>query len=222
MDTVVPKKAFAWDLLEWYSRNRLEYPWRYKNDPFLVLVSEFLLQQTKSGDAVGPYLKLVQRYRNIPDMANAELPFLNGIFAGLGLFYRAERLLSAARYLLSAFGGEIPDSLEDLLSVPGIGAYCGSAVLCFGFGRRVAVLDTNIIRIYSRIFGLKAKTSRPRQDRELWRFANEMLPEKGYVDFNYALLDFGKLVCTSRNPKCAYCPFEKTCLYRRAAVSDSS
>jgi A/G-specific adenine glycosylase len=207
------KDELAEALLDWYSENKCQYPWRYTNDPFLVMVSEFFLQQTKSEDAVAPYNDVVGKYRNVLELADADILFLRGIFRKLGLVYRAERLVSAARFIMSEFGGEIPDSLEKLISIPGIGPYSANAVLCFGFGKKSGIADANIIRIYSRLFSMKFRTSRPRYDKGLWKLANDVLPEDRYADFNYALLDLGKLICTSKNPKCTICPLNEMCSY---------
>ncbi len=213
MNTPFSKDKLARALLEWYSKNKCAYPWRYTNDPFLVLVSEFFLQQTKSDDIVVPYNILLGKYKNISELANADIAFLREIFSKLGLFYRAERLVSAARFIISEFSGEIPNSLDKLVSIPGIGLYSANAILCFGFGKKVGIADANIIRIYSRVCSMKFRTSRPRYDKGLWKFANDALPEKQYVDFNYSLLDFGKLICTFKNPKCTICPLNNMCHY---------
>jgi len=207
------KDELARVLLDWYFGNKCQYPWRYTKNPFLVMVSEFFLQKTKSEDAVELYNEVVGKYRNVLELADADIFFLKEIFSKLGLVYRAERLVSAARFIMSEFGGEIPDSLEKLISIPGIGTYSANAVLCFGFGKKVGIADSNIIRIYSRFFSMKFKTSRPRYDKGLWEFANKILPENRYVDFNYALLDLGKLICTSKRPKCSVCPLKKMCRY---------
>lgn len=213
MNLPFPKDELAKALIEWYTKNKRDYPWRYTNDSFLVLVSEFFLQQTKSDDVVEPYNILLGKYKSISELANADITFLREIFSKLGLFYRAERLVSAARFIMSEFSGEIPNSLDKLLSIPGIGLYSANAILCFGFGKKVGIADANVIRIYSRVYNLKSKTSRPRYDRNLWKFANDALPEKQYVDFNYSLLDFGKLICTFRNPKCTICPLNNVCRF---------
>jgi|ACXJ01.1.fsa_nt_gi A/G-specific adenine glycosylase len=216
------KDAFAELLLEWYFENRYSYPWRYTNNPFLVLVSEFLLQQTKSDDAVEPYKTLIGSYRSVEELAEADISFLRELFQRLGLFYRAGRLLSAARFIVSEYGGLVPSTIEELLRIPGVGLYTANAVICFGFSRRAAVVDTNVIRIYSRVFQLKSSYSRPRQDRRIWEFADSMLPDHGCADFNYALLDFGRLVCRSRNPRCSDCPLQKLCLYRKTSNQESA
>lgn len=208
-----PQEAFQPILLHWYAQNGCVYPWRYSHNPYLVMVSEFLLQQTRAEDAIRPYSDLVKKYGNIEELSDARGTFLKNIFGRLGLFYRADRLVSAARFIVSEFGGAVPDSLEKLLTILGIGKYSANAILCFGFYKRAAVADGNIIRIYSRLFGVKFGTSRPRYDRKLWEFATEMLPDQNYVSFNYALLDFGKLMCTARNPRCLECPFNEACLY---------
>lgn len=218
MGTAVSKDIFVSILLQWYTENKRVFPWRYVSDPFLVLVSEFFLQQTKSEDVAKYFEVLTRKYGNVSKLAQADTSFMKTIFGKLGLFYRAERLVSAAKYVLVQFNGEIPESLEELLTIPGVGQYSGNAILCFGFGKRVGIVDANIIRIYSRVFNVRSKNVRPRTDGNLWKFAHAILPEDHFVDFNYALLDFGKLVCSSRKPKCAICPLSRVCLYYNCTV----
>jgi len=206
-------KQFQKKLLCWYSDNRRVFPWRYVMDPYKVMVSEVLLQQTNASKVVEPFNIITNKYQSVKELAEADLAFLELIFADLGLFYRAERLIRISRYVLSEYNGQFPAELTELKKIPGIGDYSGSALLCFGFGMHSAVIDTNIIRIFSRYFDVVSKKSRPRTDKELWLFAESVLPAENYVDFNYALLDFAAAVCRHYRPICDSCVVNASCHY---------
>lgn len=205
-------------LLNWYERNKRCFPWRYKFDPYEVLLSEILLQQTNAEKVVQPYLKIIKAKKNINELANCDINFLSTIFKDIGLFYRADRLKNIAEEITELHNGVIPNKWEDLIKIKGIGYYICSAVLCFGFNQPYAVLDTNVIRIYDRLFEFKSEKKRPRDDIKLWDFAQMMIPEDEYVDFNYAVLDFGAKICTVGKPKCHICTFKNTCTYKNTVL----
>jgi A/G-specific adenine glycosylase len=175
------------------------------------LVSEILLQQTNVEKIIQPYLKIIRAYRNINDLANANINFLRSIFKDIGLFYRADRLKNIAGEVVKNNKGLIPDKWEELIKINGIGYYICSTVLCFGYNQSYAVLDTNVIRIFDRLLDIKSIKKRPRDDVNLWKFAQTLLPEDRYVDYNYAILDFAASVCTKYKPKCSICIFNFMC-----------
>ncbi|WP_123053327.1 A/G-specific adenine glycosylase [Clostridium sp. JN-1] len=198
-------------LLDWYDKNKREFPWRYTFDPYKVLISETLLQQTNVEKVIQPYLKITNKYKNINELACADTEFLRDVFKDIGLFYRADRLKEEAVEIMQSFKGVIPNTWEDLMKIKGIGNYICSAVLCFGYNKPYAVLDTNVIRIFERIFDISSEKKRHRDDMKLWKFAQMLIPEDRYVDYNYAVLDFGACVCTMYNPKCSGCIFKFMC-----------
>lgn len=198
-------------LLSWYDKNKREFPWRYTFEPYKVLVSEILLQQTNVEKIIKPYLKITETYRGVHELADSDINFLKNIFSDIGLFYRADRLKTIAKEIIECCEGKIPEEWESLIKIKGIGYYICSAILCFGFNKPYAVLDTNVIRIFERLFEIKSEKKRPRDDIKLWEFAQMMIPEDRYVDYNYAVLDFGAIVCTVYNPKCSQCVFRFMC-----------
>jgi A/G-specific adenine glycosylase len=199
-------------LLDWYTTNKREFPWRYTFDPYLVLVSEILLQQTNAHKAIDPYKKIISRCKDISALAEVDIEFLKDIFKKIGLFYRADRLISISNEIISKYESSIPRNWNELISIKGIGYYTCSAVLCFGYNKPYAVLDTNVIRILKRVFNEVSYTKRSHTDKRLWDFAQYILPESNYVDYNYALLDFAATVCSNKNPKCTVCPLKRSCL----------
>lgn len=202
---------FQFFLLDWYYKNKRNFPWRYTFDPYKVLISEILLQQTNVEKIIDPYFEIIKIYKNIYQLKNADINFLRNIFKDIGLFYRADRLKEISEEIAKYHNGVIPNSWEKLLSIKGIGYYICSAVLCFGYNKSYAVMDTNVIRIFDRLFNIKSNKKRPRDDISLWEFAQTMLPKDNYVDYNYAILDFGASICTMYNPKCSKCIFNFMC-----------
>lgn len=202
-------------LLVWYDRNMRSFPWRYIFNPYKVLISEVLLQQTNVEKVILPYYKIINQYKSIAELACADIKFLKDIFKYIGLFYRADRLINISKEIMNKYGGNIPNEWDQLIKIKGVGRYICSAVLCFGFNKPYAVLDTNVIRIFERVLGVESECTRPREDMKLWEFAQMLLPEEDYVDYNYALLDFAAEVCTATNPKCTNCYLKYICLYSK-------
>jgi A/G-specific adenine glycosylase len=200
-------------LLHWYDINKRTFPWRYVFEPYKVFISEILLQQTNVEKIIKPYFKIINKYKNIYELAEAESEFLIYTFKEIGLFYRADRMISISKEFIDKYNGNIPDDLDNIIRVKGIGRYIGSAILCFGYNRPYAILDTNVIRVFERVLGISKERSRAREDKKLWEFAQAILPQNDYVDYNYALLDFASEVCSASKPKCSNCIFKYMCYF---------
>jgi len=198
-------------ILGWYRKNKRVLSWRKNKTPYKVLVSEFLLHKTDATKVSVVYPLFVKRFPCVNDLNKADISKIRKLFSNIGLFYRADRLKKVSNQIVEEFNGEVPNSREGLLSLYGVGDYIANAVLCFGYKKRVAIVDTNIIRIYGRIFGVKSNTSRPHTDKKLWEFAEEMLPKNNYIEYNYALLDFASDICKTKSPKCKICPIITIC-----------
>jgi A/G-specific adenine glycosylase len=198
-------------LLNWFENNRRFFPWRYTFDPYLVFVSEILLQQTNSEKVVEPYNKITNEYKNIIDLSNANHDFLEDIFKDIGLLYRASRIISIAKEVVNKHECIFPNDLHSLMCMKGIGRYISSAILCFGYNKPYAILDTNVIRLFRMLFNITSTSKRPHTDIKLWNFTQAILPHNNYVDYNYALLDFAACVCTANNPKCQSCELRFLC-----------
>lgn len=214
--TVSPDIAayFRRTLLRWYRRNARPFPWRATADPYHILVSEVLLQRTKAVQALRGYEKLTTAAPGPSMLAEASLQILEEMLQPLGLVGRAARLKKMGQELLSRFDGEIPSNVADLMELPGVGPYIARATACFATGARVAVLDANVVRIFSRFLGIASDSKRPSDDPAFWRLADTMLPRGRVVDYNRALIDFGALVCKPRVPKCSTCPLRRKCEVR--------
>lgn len=198
-------------LLEWYKSNKRTFEWRYTFNPYYVLISEILLQQTDANKVIIPYKTLIELYPSLSDLERVDSKGIITIFSSIGLFYRADRLKNICKQVLNKYGGVIPASREELQSISGIGNYIANSILCFGYNLPYAIVDTNIIRIYKRVFGIQSRKTRERDDSTFWDFAQIMLPENDFVDFNYALLDFGAIVCKKLKPLCTKCCLRHMC-----------
>ncbi|MFW5895298.1 MAG: A/G-specific adenine glycosylase [archaeon] len=212
------KRKFHKNLREWSKKNLKNYPWRNNPTEYEVLVSEILLQQTNSKKIKQVYPIFIKKYSSIQELSKADENELNRIIEKIGLMYKSKRLINISNKIVDRFDGNIPSIKEKLIGLKGIGQYISNAILCFGYNKRVPIVDTNIIRIYRRIFDVKSNKNRPRTDEKIWKFAEKMLPENNYRDFNYALLDFGNKICKANNPKCNRCPMTDICYYYGSVV----
>ena len=179
--------------------------------PYRVLVSEIMLQQTQVDRVIPKYRQFLRRYPTLRALAQAPVEHVRELWYPLGYNIRPVRLHAIARETVARYRGRLPDDAEALRALPGIGRYTAGAVLSFAFGRDVAVLDTNVRRVLTRVFLGARRTARLRGDRRLWEMAEALVPaERGY-DFNQALMDFGATVCSARQPKCDGCPMTRLC-----------
>lgn len=209
-DTV---RYFRSRLSRWASTSLRELPWRKTSDPFRILVAEVLLQKTTAAQVVEPWREIVGRYPSPEAMARADLRWLRDVVAPIGLPARAARLKAAAQTLVREYGGMVPRERKDLASLPGLGPYAAAAVACFAFGQPVPLVDSNIIRILGRFFGLSSPAARPRSDPRVWRFAATLVPKNSPGSYHRALIDLGGLICTARKPKCGICPLKARCAF---------
>lgn len=197
-------------LLSWSKDNLRDYPWRRTKEPYSILVAEFLLQRTDA-DTVKPIYEIfLTKYPSLDELAIASLQDLSELLQPLGLFFRAERLLQTAWTIKDKYDGIVPQEEKELLKLPGIGKYTARAILSQAFDKPAAVLDTNVVRIIERFFGITGGRVKSRC-KVLWNAADSIAPETDVRHWNLTLLDFGAKVCTARNPKCYVCPLYKRC-----------
>jgi len=202
------RRAFQRRLLAWYGRHRRNLPWRRTRNPYRVLVSEVMLQQTQVARVIPKYREWLKRYPSVEALARATTREVREAWVPLGYNIRPLRLRQIARIALRRHGGRIPGTREELLALKGIGPYTAGAVLSFAFGRDAPILDTNVRRVLRRVF--LGETARP-VDRALWALSGALLPAGRAYDFNQALMDVGATVCTARRPRCAACPLARLC-----------
>lgn len=207
------KNKFFWEsLLSWFSINGRVFPWRKTNDPYRILIAEILLQQTNVRKVVGVYIEFIKKWPSIEALLTAELLEVEKIIEPIGLKTRSKRIIKCAEKITCHFNGDIPQNREDLLSLPGVGDYTADAVLCYAWGKPTVPVDTNVIRVFKRFFGLESKASRPRNDKKLKKRIEGFFCFKETRRANLAVLDFGGTVCLSVKPLCNECPLLKFCL----------
>ncbi|MGZ3666708.1 MAG: A/G-specific adenine glycosylase [Ktedonobacterales bacterium] len=202
-------------LLAWYAaQGRTHLPWRHTRDPYAVLVSEVMLQQTQVDRVLPKYQEFLSRFPTLEALAAAPTADVIIAWASLGYNMRAVRLQQIARQAVAEFGGALPDTLDTLMALKGIGRYTAGAIACFAFEQHVATVDTNIRRVLWRVFrGIEPATwpSGDRAQREALALAEWALPPDRAYDWQQALMDLGATVCVSRRPLCESCPLTSSC-----------
>jgi len=204
-------RALQTRLIRWYRRNARDLPWRRTRDPYHILVSEVMLQQTQVDRVIGFYEAFLRRYPTVDALAVADDGAVREAWDGLGYYARARNLQQTARRVLAEFDGRIPDDPVAIRSLPGIGRYTAGAVLSIAFGRDAAILDTNAARVLARYFGLRTTGPRSRTHARLWAVAEAVTPAGRAALFNQAIMDLGATVCRARQPQCAVCPLRADC-----------
>ena len=205
------------NLLKWFTTNRRDLPWRRTHDPYLIAVSEVMLQQTQVQRVIPKYLAWRRAWPGTSSLAGASLSDVLRLWSGLGYNSRAVRLRQAARLVMKKFGGRWPRTIEQLASLPGFGPYTARAVASFSFNADVTAIDTNIRRVVSRIFfGTRAVSKKVLEQQ-----AQDILPPNKSATWHAALMDFGSAICTSSNPKCASCPMKSFCRAYPAILLES-
>jgi len=198
-------------ILNWYNENgRKNLPWRRNPNPYRVLVAEILLRKTRVEQVKPIFMEIMSQYPDLKSLAKANQSELERIISPIGLKSRAKSLIDIANQIVTIYNGEIPKNPNKLRSLSSIGPYISNAILLFGYGKRRALVDGNISRIYSRVFK-KKRMRDPTRNVEMWRFAQKMLPKKRFVEYNAALLDFGAYICTFKKPSCERCFLNDLC-----------
>lgn len=198
-------------LLNWYRANRRDLPWRRTRDPYAIWISETMLQQTRVETAIPYYERFMERFPDAQALASADMDDVLGAWAGLGYYSRARHLQAAAREIADAHGGRIPDDVEGLRSLPGIGRYTAGAVASIAFDRPEPVVDGNVARVLSRLLGIREDIKRPHVEKRLWEEAAILACGPRPGDLNQALMELGALLCTPAEPRCLACPLALHC-----------
>jgi len=215
------RAGFGRRLRSWYRRNARDLPWRRTRDPYEILVSELMLQQTQVSRVVIKYGEFLERFPTLHDVARAKPARVMEAWDGLGYYARARNLHRLAREVTDGdrlFGGQLPPEPETLRTLPGIGAYTAGAVASFAYERRAALVDTNVARVLKRVFAPKAQLKTAKGQRIVWGIAESILPRTGRATWthNQALMELGALICTARIARCEECPVRGYCASARA------
>ena len=207
-------------LLDWYDKNARVLPWRSDPQPYHVLVSEFMLQQTQVDTVLPYYAQFLEAWPDVISLAQADEQAVLRLWEGLGYYRRAINLHRSARMIVEKFDGLVPGKMEDLLSLPGVGPYTSAAIASIAFGEAVAAVDGNIRRVYARLFAVEGALGEKETETRFSTLARETLSSDRPGDFNQALMDLGATVCVPQNPLCELCPLNSVCLaFEKGMVS---
>jgi len=198
-------------LIEWYSENKRNLPWRETKEPYSVWVSEVILQQTRVNQGLAYYYRFMKEFPDITSLAHTPIDKLLKLWQGLGYYSRARNMHQAAREIVTNYHGSFPRQYKDLIRLKGIGDYTASAIASISFGERTPVLDGNVFRVIARFYGVTESTETAKGKKKFKEILNHLIPEKYPGTFNQALMEFGAIHCTPRNPKCLECIFKSDC-----------
>lgn len=208
-------------LLVWYRTNHRDLPWRRSRDPYAIWISETMLQQTRVDTVIPYYERFLARFPDVESLATADEDDVFAEWAGLGYYSRARNLQKAARMLSDEFGGTFPETAEELRALPGVGPYTAGALASIAFDAPEAIVDGNVVRVLTRLHGIREDTAtKPVMD-ELWREAGLFARGESPGDLNQAIMELGALVCTPRSPRCLICPLAKSCDARAAGDAEA-
>ena len=205
------RRRFRRLLLAWYRANGRQLPWRETSDPYHILVSEVMLQQTQVDRVLPKYHEWLARYPSLAALASAADDEVAAAWRPLGYNVRPRRLQWIARESVQRFGGSLPSDEATLLSFKGLGRYTVGAIRSFAFGQRAAIVDTNVARLLFRVFVRRGDARAHATRKHLWTLSETLVPRKDVFDFNQALMDLGATVCTPRAPLCGQCPLRRMC-----------
>ena len=212
------RQAFRRRLLAWYDKNGRDLPWRRAADPYQILVSEIMLQQTQVDRVLPKYHEWLERFPSLEALAARPVQEAVDTWYPLGYNIRPRRLHSIAREAVARYGGTLPSDEQTLLSFKGIGPYTAGAIRSFAFGQRAAILDTNVARVLFRVFVGEGDPKGHHMRGHLWDLSRAVLPRARVFDFNQALMDFGAMICPARKPRCVTCPMRRSCAALKYAV----
>ncbi|HUK55336.1 MAG TPA: A/G-specific adenine glycosylase [Nitrospiria bacterium] len=207
-------------LTAWYHRSKRDLPWRKTRDPYRILVSEIMLQQTQVATVISYYRRFIKTFPTAASLARAPLQKVLKLWEGLGYYRRARNLHRAARAIHEQWNDRVPSAVERLSSLPGVGRYTAGAVASIAFDVKAPVLDGNVRRVLCRIFAIRKDPRQAAVQDRLWELAAELLPDRNVGDFNQALMELGATVCLPRTPSCPVCPVRESCRARRSGLQD--
>ncbi|MBO0695667.1 MAG: A/G-specific adenine glycosylase [Verrucomicrobia bacterium] len=204
-------RVFRRSFLQWFRHNGRDLPWRRTRDPYAILVSEFMLQQTQVATVIPYYHKWLRRFPDFASLSSASQNDVLNAWQGLGYYSRARNLHAAARIVQQRHRGILPRDIAAVRKLPGVGRYTANAVATFAFDQPVPIVEANSSRVLARLFDMRAPIDSTIGREKLWEYAAQLVPERNAACFNSALVDLGALVCLPNKPKCKICPVKKFC-----------
>ncbi|MEI6576391.1 MAG: A/G-specific adenine glycosylase [Bacteroidota bacterium] len=198
-------------LINWYRQNGRDLPWRKNQEPYSIWLSEIILQQTRIQQGLSYYLKFMEQYPRLEDLAKAPVDEVLKLWQGLGYYTRARNLHETARNIFENFDGEFPSDYQSIKSLKGIGNYTAAAIASICFHQPYPVLDGNVYRVVTRYLALDEPVNSTKWKKKVYAFLERNIDKDQPGDFNQAMMELGALICTPRNPDCAHCPLNQSC-----------
>jgi A/G-specific adenine glycosylase len=205
------KRYFSKKVAKWYKENYRNLPWRNTREPYRIWLSEIILQQTRVNQGLPYYERFIEKYPTIKSLAIAPEQDVLRLWQGLGYYSRARNLHKCAKKIVDDLGGIFPDSFDELRKLPGIGDYTAAAIASIAYQEPVAVVDGNVFRVLARIFGIATPINSTQGKKEFTLLANQLIDKNTPDIHNQAMMEFGALFCTPKNPSCLECDFKTTC-----------
>ncbi|MFT2009225.1 A/G-specific adenine glycosylase [Pontibacter sp. 13R65] len=211
MATTIDPKFISSSLIRWYGQHKRALPWRDTRNPYYIWLSEIILQQTRVAQGLPYYLKFVETYPTVQELAAAPEDDVLRLWQGLGYYSRARNMHHTSRQVVQEHNSIFPDSYAQLLRLRGVGSYTAAAIASFAFQEKVAVLDGNVFRVLARIFGVADDIAVPASRKTFQAIADSLIPADAPDTFNQAIMEFGAIQCTPLMPDCLFCPLQQVC-----------
>jgi A/G-specific adenine glycosylase len=205
------QSSFASTILNWHATIDRQLPWKTSSDPYKIWLSEIIMQQTRVAQGTPYYLKFIEAFPTVIDLANASESQVMKLWEGLGYYSRARNLHFSSKIIRDKYNGVFPTNYKDILALKGIGQYTAAAISSFAFGMAYPVVDGNVIRVLSRYFGITEAVDASQTLKEINRLAEELIKDSPPGEYNQAVMDFGALMCTPKSPDCLQCPLNHSC-----------
>ena len=210
---VLKKPAFNVSIIKWHKKfGRHDLPWQKSKDPYHVWVSEIMLQQTQVVTVISYYQKFITKFKTIKALAQASEDLVLSMWSGLGFYSRARNLHAASIMIMKEYSGHFPDNFQDMIKLPGIGRSTAGAILAFCFNKPYPILDGNVKRVLSRVYGITTPINNSSTEKKLWLISEKNLPKKNIDIYTQAIMDFGATLCIPKKPKCNICPLTQSCI----------
>lgn len=214
------KTTIQQKLIDWFKRNKRDLPWRRERDPYQVWVSEIMLQQTQVDTVIPYFQRFMDKFPTLHDLAAASEEEVIKAWEGLGYYSRARHLHHAVREVAEMYGGTVPDNVEDISRLKGIGPYTAGAILSLAYGKAEPAVDGNVMRVMTRLFALDDDIAKAQTRMKIERLVRSIMSEQEPGAFNEALMELGALICTPRNPACLHCPLLSVCVGRERGIHE--
>ena len=203
---------FSNKLINWYLQNKRDMPWRKTKDPYKIWLSEIILQQTRVAQGLPYYNAFIKAFPTVQDLANSSEEKVLKLWQGLGYYSRGRNLHTSAQIIVNDYKGVFPSTYNDIIKLKGVGDYTASAIASISFNEPTAVVDGNVYRVLSRIYGIDTPINSPKGIKEFKIAAQELIDKNRPADFNQAIMEFGAIQCKPKNPYCLHCVFNDKCI----------